>query len=207
MKSSLNLLYLLASILLIYSCKGNSKQEKQNSTDTMPKPEVSTQVRKLTRIDALYFNYIFENKEPIKPEDIKRDIPQFEKDKKGVLDAEIADSLKIEKIEQILSNLQPAHTQNPIDARIVFILNYDNNDKDTLCLGGIYSDKIYLNRTEYSRSNKLLFTLKNYIGFYPWLIGDDMFNMTELQDNSFPKPPFTSSSYYKQYQEALAFRQ
>jgi len=205
MKTFLNLFILSSTIIFFANCKKDTAQNAQKQVENTI-TETSVQNRELKRIDALYYNYIFDTATPVKPEDIRKDIPQFEKERKGVLDAEIADSLKIDKLLNLLVNLRPSEKQAPLDARIVFILRYSDESKDTLSIGGSYTNKLYLNGIEQATDNELLFALKNYIGFYPWLIGDDMFNMSELQDNSFPKPPFTSSIYYKQYQEALASR-
>ncbi len=142
----------------------------------------------------------------MKPEDVLKDIPQFGIDRKGILDAEITDSLKLAKIQILLDSLTPLQNVDQIDARIVATINYSNGSKDILCIGGEYSDKIYLNGAAMQTDNKLLFTVKNYIGFYPWIIGDDMFRMAEMKDNSFAKEPFVSSAYYKEYQAVLAER-
>ncbi len=194
-------LFLLFSFLpFVLNCKGNTHNNpgKENSTDAATPEEL-----KPIQINALYYNYVFASATPVKPENIKKNIPRFEIDPKGVLDATITDTAKIKKIQELLANLKPSAEQTPMDARIVINLYYNDGSNRQICIGGIYTDKIYLNGVEQVRDNKVLFTLKNYIGFYPWLIGDYMFKMSELQDNSFLKAPFISTRYYKEYQKIL----
>lgn len=200
MKTLIHLCILSVAVIIFTCCKNDNTQNKQNqSQDT--KTESSGQNREIEQIDALYYNYVFEAETPIKPEDLRKNIPQFEENKNGILDAQITDSLKISKLRKLFTDLHPSEKQTLPDARIIFILKYKDISTDTLSISGMYTDKIYLNGIEQTANNELLFTLKNYIGLYPWLIGDDMFNMKELQDNSFLKPPFTSDKYYKQYSE------
>lgn len=203
MKIFLYIPVIFASLLLFTCCKQNKKENEKNLTNQSANDGVNKE-QSLTRIDALYYNYIFESETPIKASDMKKEIPVFSEDKNGILDASITDSTKIKEIKDLLVDLKASDEETTPDTRMIFVLVYDDESKDTISLGGIYSDNIYLNGREQIRNNKLLFTLKNYIGFYPWFIGDDMFNMSELQDHSFPKPPFTSSPYYKEYQQSLA---
>jgi len=203
MKIFLYIAIIFASLLLFTCCKQNKKENEKNLTNQSANDGVNKE-RSLTRIDALYYNYILESETPIKASDMKKEIPVFSEDKNGILDASITDSTKIKEIKDLLNDLKASEEETTPDTRMIFVLVYDDESKDTISLAEIYSDRIYFNGREQIRNNKLLFTLKNYIGFYPWLIGDDMFNMSELQDHSFPKPPFTSSRYYKEYQQALA---
>lgn len=199
-------LSLLFSFLpFIVNCKGNTHNnntsEKENSTK-----EVVSENQELTHVNALYYNYVFTSSTPVNPGNVKRNIPKFGINRKGILDAEITDVNKIRKIQDILATLKPSPEQTPLDARIVINLHYNDGSYRQICIGGVHTDKIYLDGIEQVRDNNALFTLKNYIGFYPWLIGDDMFKMSELQDNTFPKAPFISTQYYKEYQNALNSR-
>ncbi|PXV69160.1 hypothetical protein CLV62_101429 [Dysgonomonas alginatilytica] len=193
--------FIFISILLLAITSCNNKQKKDNA------PQQETEINKtdlsISNISVLYYNYIVESEAAISPNDIQLDLPQFEKDRKGVLDATIDDSIKIGKLKSRIDSLRPAQQPSPIDARLVAIINYTNGIQDQLCIGGKYVNKIFLNGAEQETDNQLLFLLKNYIGFYPWMIGDDMFAMQELQDASFPKGPFVSTPYYEAYQEAL----
>lgn len=193
---------LFLSLPFILNCKGNTPNDNLSGKEDKASEAVSRD-RELVYIDALYYNYVFDSNIPVKPEDVKKNIPRFATGRKGVLDVEISDANKIEKVQKMLANLQASAEQSPVDARIVINLHYNDGSQSQLCIGGIHTNKIYLDGTEQKRDNNLLFTLKNYIGFYPWLIGDDMFKMSELRDNSFPKGPFISNKYYKEYQQAL----
>lgn len=196
-------LLIFALLLSIASCnnkpKENTQEEKQIDTVTKTNSSIDS-------ISVLFYNYLADFKTPVKPENIKLNIPQFDKDRKGVLDAYIVDSMQIRSIKNRIDSLQPAQQALPLDARLVAVIKYNDGKNDTLTLGGYAVDQIYLNGVQQETDNKLLFILKNYIGFYPWMIGDDMFAMKELQDNSFPKAPFTSTAYYQAYQEALSKR-
>lgn len=193
--------FIFISILLLAITSCNNKQKKDNA------PQQETEINKtdlsISNISVLYYNYIVESEAAISPNDVQLNIPQFEKDRKGVLDATINDSIKIGKLKSRIDSLRPTQQPSPIDARLVAIINYKNGAQDQLCIGGKYVNKIFLNGEEQETDNQLLFLLKNYIGFYPWMIGDDMFAMQELQDSSFPKGPFVSTPYYEAYQEAL----
>lgn len=202
MKNCFIVIVFLVSVSLLNSCGGKSKpagtENGAGSEMLVPKE------RKITAVNVLYYNYIFESADLVSPENMEIDIPLFEKDKNGILDAEITDSLKTEELQRLLKNLKPASEQTPADARITATVIYNDGTQDRVCIGGVYTNRIYLNGREQAPDNEFLFTLKNYIGFYPWMIGDDMFKMVELQDNSFPKPPFISGRHYKTYQAALS---
>ncbi|MDL2214813.1 hypothetical protein LJC00_01325 [Dysgonomonas sp. OttesenSCG-928-M03] len=188
--------FILLGILLL-CC---NKRKEQSYTVSNDKVEEASVKENIISITALYYNYVFRGEYIVNQSDIRKDIPRFGINRKGVLDAEINDSVKLAKIYLLIASLKPSQDIIPLDARIVATINYSNGVKDTLCIGGEYSDQIFLNGTRMETNNELLFTVKNYIGFYPWIIGDDMFRMTEMKDNSFAKEPFVSSAYYKEYQ-------
>lgn len=197
-KNNCKLIVLIIVSISILSCnnhKNSATLEKQDTIDTTNKD--------IQWISVLYYNYVFKSDSPIKLQDIKIKIPNFEVEHKGILDATIKDSIKIRKIETLLNLLEDSDIKAPLDARIVAIINRNNGTKDTLSIGGEYSNQIYLNGIEKKPNNELLYLIKNIIGFYPWMIGDDMFDMTEMKDNSFPKEPFISSKYYRDYQKVL----
>jgi len=199
--------YLLISILISLGflfMMASCKQKTNESTSSIDNSgQAILKDRKLEKISALYFNYIVESENPINAGDITKQIPQFDIDRKGILDAEITDSVKLKRIEKLVEKLQPATEEDNIDARIVLILEYNDNTSEQIIIGGKYTDRIYLNDVRQETDNEFLFVIKNSIGFYPWLIGDDLLTMEELKDPTFPKEPFVSSAYYKQYQEAL----
>lgn len=193
--------YILFVLVLLFATTGCHKGQKENTPQT--ETVVSKANRKIGSISVLYYNYLVETETPILPDDIRLSVPRFEENSKGVLDANIDDSVKIKSLANRINLLQAAPQPSPTDARLVAVICYDNGSQDTLCLGGRLVNKIFLNGVEQQTDNQLLFLLKNFVGFYPWMIGDDMFAMKELQDNSFPKAPFISTSYYEAYQKAL----
>lgn len=197
------ILFIFALFVLFTGC--NNKQ-KENTTDDNKESSIPKADSRIDSISVLFYNYLTEAETPVKIEDIKLNIPQFDKDRKGVLDAYIIDSSKIADIKSRIDSLKPTQQPLTLDARLVAVIKYKDGREDVLCLGGHYVNDIFLNGIQQETDNKLLFLLKNYIGFYPWMIGDDMFAMKELQDSSFPKAPFISSAYYDTYQSALAKR-
>lgn len=193
---------IFALLLFMAGCNNKPKENTQKEDSEI----AATANHSIDSISVLFYNYLIESQIPIKSEDIKLNIPQFDKDRKGVLDAQITDSSRIADIKNRIDSLQPARQATPLDARLVAVIKYNDGKTDTLILGGHAVNQIYFNGIQQQTDNKLLFMLKNYIGFYPWMIGDDMFVMKELQDNSFPKAPFISTDYYQAYQEALSKR-
>lgn len=197
------ILFIFALFLSISSCNNKSKE---NALKVEESEIVATTNRSIDSISVLFYNYLLESQTPIKSEDIKLNIPHFDKDRKGVLDAYIVDSTRIKDIKNRIDSLQPTNQTLPLDARLVAIIKYNDGKTDTLSIGGHSVNQIYLNGIQQQTDNQMLFLIKNYIGFYPWMIGDDMFAMKELQDNSFPKAPFISTTYYEAYQTALSKR-
>ncbi len=203
-----NLCFWTFTLLCVFISTSNCKGANNKTTENKPdEPVVSQpQERSVQSISALYYNYVINEGKPLAMQFLKKDVPNFDKETKGILDAYITDSLKLSKIEALVESLEPSMQQNPVDARIAIKIHYTDGTEDTLCIGGRYTNRIFLNGVQQSTNNKALFHLKNYIGFYPWLIGDDLFRMSEMKDNSFMKEPFVSTQYYKDYQKALVNR-
>lgn len=198
MKYFLYIIALCIVALIPYSCKQNQQQENTLT------PTVSD-----TRIDtifALFYNYRFTSSSAINAEDIKPNIPDFTKQSKGIIDATITDTTKIRIIKEQIDQLRKAEINEISDARISLVIKHRDGTTARLSLCGEYANRIFYNNKEQEPNNKLVFYIKNYIGYYPWFIGDDLFSMPELNDRSFMKEPFVSSDYYKQYQAALAAR-
>lgn len=193
--------YAVLIFVLFLTMTGCNNKQKENAAE--PETQAKETNRSISNISVLYYNYLLDSVTPVNPNDIQLNIPQFDKDRRGVLDAGIDDSTKIKGLKNRIDSLQPAKTPSPIDARLVATIHYTNGSQDVLCLGGRSVNQIFLNGVEQETDNELLFLLKNYTGFYPWMIGDDMFAMKELQDPSFPKGPFISTPYYEAYQQAL----
>lgn len=194
-----NLLLIISILFAISSC--NNKPKESN---LIAEPVVID--NRIDSITILYYNYLREPSTPIKVEDIKLDLPKFEIDRKGILDAHITDSMQITALTNKIDLLKPMKQSAPLDARLVATIKYKDGRTAQLCLGGKYVNEIFLDGTQQENNNELIFILKNYAGFYPWMIGDDMFAMKELQDNSFPKAPFSSTVHYNEYQKVLANR-
>lgn len=194
---------LLATIFVFGACNRNRKQE--NTIENESEQKVVD-----TRIDtvfALFYNYQFESPSPISPETLKKDVPDFTKDSyHGVIDATISDTSKIRKIKDQIDLLRPSGDNVTQDARIALTIKHKDGSYSYLTLCGTYADQIFYNNIRQEANNKLVFYIKNYIGYYPWFIGDGLYSMPELNDSSFPKEPFVSDEYYKKYQEALASR-
>lgn len=197
-------LTLLCVFVSSNNCKGaNNKTTDRNTDEPIVQEPVKRSVKGLS---ALYYNYVINDVKPRSLEILQRNIPRFEKETQGILDAHITDETKLSKISNLLETLQPSMQQNPVDARILIRISYTDGTEDTVCMGGRYTNRIFLNGVQQATNNKVLFHLKNYIGFYPWLIGDDLFRMSEMKDNSFMKEPFVSTQHYKDYQKALVNR-
>lgn len=184
------------------------KQSKQADNVSDEEKVVFVPDDRIDTIYALFYNYQIESSSPIDPESITKNIPDFEKESyHGVVDATISDTAKIRKIKDQLDLLKKAGDNNFLpDARIVLKIKHKDGTYSHLALCGDYADQIYYNKNLQEPNNKLVFYIKNYIGYYPWFIGDGLFSMPELNDSSFPKEPFVSSDYYKEYQKALAAR-
>lgn len=194
----------LLIFLLLLSVAGCKNTKPENSDDNAKRQTIVNSDRSINQISVLFYNYLIDWQPPIKPEDIKLSIPDFAKDPKGVLDADITDSVRIANLKKQIDLLTPSQNSSPLNARVVALIRYTDGSQDQLCLGGTYVNEIFVNGIMQETNNELLFLLKNYIGFYPWIIGDDMFKMQELQDNSFAKMPYLSTPYYERYQAALA---
>lgn len=192
--------FLLISIGTLYCCKPKTQEQQQQDT---AQPAADKSVKTLS---ALYYNYLPETTSPILPQDIQKQIPDFNKDRKGILDGSITDTTRIRRLKEQIALLKESPEKESIDARIVLTINYSDGSSDNLTLSGKYADRIFLNGVQQEANNRLVFFVKNYIGYYPWFIGDDMAQMPELLDTSFMKEPFIRSEYYKQYQEILSKR-
>lgn len=195
-----NIVLTISCIAFFFSC--NTKDKKENNQDVTSSTIIEDSP--LKSISALYYNYLHTTKGMIYPEDLKLRVPTFTTDDYiGILDAEITDTLVLDKINDLVKQLEidSSRLNSWRDARIVALLNYENGKQDTLSIEGSLPDNIYLNGIAHKPDNRLIYLIKNNIGFYPWFIGDKLYDMKELQDNSFMKEPFISSDYYKTWQK------
>lgn len=195
--SKLTLLAFFATLFFI-GCKPNdNKQTESKTVETENKPD------SIIEAAALYYNTSFMNKAMIGWEDIQLDIPSFDDGQSiGVLDALITNPKVIEEMQQLIEALQPATDSLSLpDYRIAVTLKYKSGKTQRLGITDSHSvHQIYLNDVAQQTNNRLLYLIKNNIGFYPWLIGDNLAQQSELYDNSFLKEPFIQSYYYKEWQ-------
>lgn len=196
--SKFTFLTLLSVALSFIGCKPNDNKQTENKTaKTENKPD------SIVEAAALYYNTSFTDKAMVGWEDIKLDIPSFEDGQDvGVLDALITDPKVIAEMQQLIETLQPRTDSISLpDYRIAVTLKYKSGKTQRLGITDPHCvDKLYLNDVAQQTNNRLLYLIKNNIGFYPWLIGYNLAQQSELYDNSFLKEPFIQSNYYKEWQ-------
>lgn len=196
------LLLISFCIFFIFAnCKNEKKTEQEDKKDTIVD-------KTIVSIDVLYYNYLPDNSIAINPNDIKKQIPDFSKNKNGVLDASISDSSQISQFDGFLKALKPDNKNSVSlqNSRIVATIKHKDGSTSRLTLNDDYANIIYLDGIKQMDNNEFVFFIKNRIGYYPWFIGDALGAMPEMRDNSFYKEPFTRNKYYKEYQEALSKR-
>jgi hypothetical protein len=137
-------------------------------------------------------------------------IPDFIDYYNGLLNATVTNCNVLKEIEDELSKLKPETDYCPGgDTRLKF--NIYNKDKSikTLCMSGIFGTEIYIGGVLQQPNNRLVYLLRNSIGYYPWF-DDDYENyyhyMDELQDTTFVREPFIESSYYKKYKAGPIYK-
>ena len=192
-----SIILLIVSFTILSGCN-KAKNEKQDeqiaTTDSIENTDIKS-------ISVLFYNTLFLEKYLISCDDIKLSVPDFKQNHVGVLDATIDDSKVLGEIKEQLSTLRPSDKNYLIDARITATIKYKNGKQDQLCIGQMEGNTIFLNGVMQEPNNRLLYLIKNNIGYYPWMIGEGLLNMVELQDQSFLKEPFVSSEYYKTWQK------
>ena len=182
-------LILFIGLYFLFSCSQFHKIDR----------EISKCDSNIDSITALYFNYSFNSAKSIKCEDLSEHlIPDFKERSTGIIDAKIIDCSILKRIDREISLLVPDTLQYPLDTRISIQVFYKNGEVKRLCLNDMYPTGLYLNGVKQIASNKLLFLLKNNIGYYSWFEG---VNDSELKDTTFVKEPFIESPYYKLYKE------
>lgn len=184
--------------LFLIGCKQTDTKSNQTTTKNTPL------IDSISAIDVLYYNALIIKKSMIAWDDIKPDIPPFKQGQNiGVLDAHINNPKVISEIQQLVESLQPATDNVALpDYRIAVTLRYKSGKTQRLGLTDYRSlHLIYLDDVAQQTNNRLLYLIKNNIGLYPWLIGDDLAQQSELYDNSFMKEPFIQSNYYKEWQK------
>lgn len=178
-----------------------------NKNKSNPDHKNETTDKRIDSINVLYFNHQPSSDKKIAPSDIQLSIPDFESSMTiGVLDASITDTTQINTIQKLMDALTPSIENKDQNARIVVNIKHKDGSESQLTLNGEYANEIFLNGIKQEDNNELVFYLKNYIGYYPWFIGDALAMMPELKDNSFSKEPFYRSKYYKDWQMAESRR-
>ena len=181
---------------------GGCMQANNKATET--DIQTSNEPDSIVEAAALYCNTSFMSKAMIGWDDVRLYIPSFENGQNiGVLDALITQPKVIIEIQQLVESLQPATDSICMpDYRIAVTLKYKSGKTVRLGITDPRSvHQIYINDIAQQTNNRLLYLIKNNIGLYPWLIGNNLAQQSELYDNSFMKEPFIQSSYYKEWQK------
>lgn len=200
-KLLINVITAFIITILISGCKKENKNVGDNRNIIESTDSCNCEIKSIT---ALYYNYLFNSARARNWDDLTLNLPDFERTSNGVLDANITDCRTLKEIATELKKLKPSKEQRGgADIRIVLTVNYKNNNDTTLCIGGYYADGIFTKsriELESENTNKLLFLIKNNIGYYSWFDKDELKEMEELKDVS-STHPFIESPYYKKYKE------
>jgi len=155
-----------------------------------------------TSIDSIYvlfYNYSFEGIIPIGCDEITKTsstmtefvIVDAQGDStgaflnyQGVLDTTITDRSVLSAIEYELNTSKKDTLINLMDARISCFIRYKDGREERLCIGGYWAEYVAYNNCVVVTANKLLFLIKNAIGYYSWM-GDNILNYSyELKDST-----------------------
>lgn len=188
------LIVIIASLLV--SCSQKKHEDKLDESRAGEKNE-----RKIDSVSVYFYNYIRQDEKAVGCGEIQITGSENDELNRTVLSCKLTDTPLLDVIASRIDSLRPSASSAAEDIRISAKISYNNNTSSMLCIGGMYSDLIFLDGILQETDNKLLFMLKNNIGYYPWMIGDALMNMSELKDNSFPKEPFKSSPQYEEYQQ------
>lgn len=192
----------LATLLLTITILSCNNTKKEVAVSNISEEVLLAGDSPIQSIDILYYNYPVEANESGDCDQLKTALPSFSpSDYRGILDATINDSTVLGQIKQQLIALRPATQQTTDNIILSGTINYHNGAVDQLCIGGIDGSSLFLNGVAQENNYRLVYLIKNNVGYYPWMIGDTMFDLPELKDNSFMKEPFVSSPYYKVWQD------
>ena len=147
--------------------------------------------RKLTSMNVLYYNYLFERILAVRCDEIKYSPITFDTilsdplliEESGVIDTTIINEKYLNEVEAKLKLLKK-RTYKGIDARMKCYFHYSDKSVDSLCIGQSPKVAIYNNKPVYL-NNELIYLIRNYSGFYKWMIADQMIYFSELNDSSF----------------------
>jgi hypothetical protein len=153
-------------------------------------------------IFVLYYNSLFQPFMGVKSEEINTIyIPDFENKEDGILDATIKDCKILTEIEHEILKLKPSKEASFEDVRIKATIYYKNGATKLICLNNWLSTSIFLDGFMQESNNRLLYLIKNNIGYYSWFGEPILKYMDELQDTTFVREPFIESPYYKKFKE------
>jgi hypothetical protein len=196
------ILFFLFFCIYSFIFGGCKKSDEYKKTENYVCQNIDTNIKS---IYVLFFNYSFNTVIAVDCDEIEKKIPSMEKteiadekgivigsmiDYQGVLDSTITNIFTLHEIEQELKKLKVASDSLPccVDARISCLIKYKDGQEDKLCIGGYSVDFIEYNGiSQEPPYNKLLYLIKNSIGYYSWM-GDRMLEYSsELQDKSFQR--------------------
>lgn len=150
-------------------------------------------------ITVLYYNFSFTSIKAIRCNDIvKTRIADFRYDNEGIYDAKITDCDILSEIEKEITSLYPDTLQYPLEARISVNIYFKDRNIKHLCMNDNSPNDLYINDVRQVVNNRLIFLIKNNIGYYSWFDNAENY-MEELRDTTFIKEPFIISPYYTQY--------
>lgn len=185
--------FIFVSITLFFSCKYSNKKDNVNiySCDSQ-----------IDSISIFYYNSLFKSFKGIKCEEItKAYIPDFVNENEGILYVVIKDCKILKEIEMEVLQLRESQDYPLEDIRIAATLYYKDKMIKRICISNMFAESIFLDGEIQEKNNKLLYLIKNNIGYYVWFGEPILEMMDELQDTSFIKEPFIESPYYKRYLE------
>jgi len=192
MKKYIFLILYFASLFFMSGCKNNKQPNDEN---------IYTSIEK---INVLFYNYLFESPMSISCNSIKKEISsmdtiyvydydtntlsgEFRIDNQGVFEVELTEAILLKEIEKELLKLSPADSTSTFDARISCMVKYKNGKCQKLCIGGYFSEDISYQEINQKRNNRLLYLIKNNIGYYSWMSRSKYIYMKELQDVTFKR--------------------
>lgn len=170
-----------------FSCVQNNKKPKENRY-----------VITIDSITSFFYNCGINTIEAITCEELANAKMTFNFKKGrayGVIKAKITDRETLKKIENEISLLKPDTVDYPMDVRIAINIFYSNGDTAQICMNGHSPNILYLNGRQQMTNNRLIFLIKNNIGYYSWIHSNEI----ELKDTSAAKESIIESPYYKQY--------
>lgn len=195
------LLFIFIILIMMLGCK----YENQKSTHKVAISQDSDSCDcEIISINSLYYNYFFNTARAKNWDDLVLNIPDFKNNSHGILNASITNCNTLKEIDKELKTLKASDQLGDADIRIIFSVNYKNRKDTTLCIGGYFaSDIVNKERVGLTteNTNRLIYLIKNNIGYYTWFDDNDYKYMDELKDTTFVKEPFIESPYYKLYKE------